>query len=575
MADIPASLFFNFFIFLFIPFLFALILRKKRLSPIIGYILGGIVLNNFFDGLVSKQIINNFAYFGILLLLFTIGLEIQFEKILILKKFIVLGGLLQIIFSIIIVFSLSLFFRFNFIQSILIGIALSSSSTSLIAKMIQDRGEEHSFLGELALGVLMFQDLAFIPFMIIFSSITARTLDFFEVSRKVIFSLIISFLILYAVYYFGRRLIPLIFDRIARVSRELLNLLIIVFIFFIAYISILFGVPVLVSVFVSGILISQTLEHYHIFSQIRPLRDLLAIVFFVFIGTNMEISQIFPFLPKIILFTFLVIFLKWILIVFIFLILGFNSRVSFYLGIYLFQIDEDGFILLSIAFLHNIFNQPQYLFLVTTIILSLAITPFLINKKEKIYLLLKDQINKRLPFLYKYLKYRVDSNQSPIDVLTIRDHVVICGYGRIGSSVGRALMLANIPFIAIDYNFHTVEKAKRAGVNIIYGDPSDIDILDYAEVENAAVLILALPDMFSQEAVIINAKRLNPGIFIISRIHKEQHHKRIKALGVNSIVQPEFEASLSIIKKIFLIKKLPKEEIIKKIQYFKREKEGI
>jgi len=169
MTDIPSSLFFNFALYLLIPFLFAVFFRKNRISPIIGYMIGGIVLGNLFDGLISKEIINNFAYFGIVFLMFTLGLEVQFSQMISLNRYIILGGFLQIAISIVAITILSLFFGFNPIQSFLIGIALSSSSTSLVAKVIQDRGEEGSFYGELAMGILMFQDLAFIPFVIIFN----------------------------------------------------------------------------------------------------------------------------------------------------------------------------------------------------------------------------------------------------------------------------------------------------------------------------------------------------------------------------------------------------------------------
>ena len=291
MSDIPSSFFFNFSLYLLIPFVFALFFRKSRISPIIGYMLGGIVLGNFFDGLISRDIINNFAYFGIVFLMFTLGLEIQFDQMIALRKFIVWGGFLQITLSIIIIGICSLLFGFTLIQSFLIGIALSSSSTTLVAKIIQDRGEEGSFHGELAMGILMFQDLAFIPFIIIFNSITTKTVSFTDITLRVFIDMLTSGLILWFAYYFGHRITPFIFNKVARASRELLNLFIILTIFIIAYISTLLHIPVLVSMFVAGILVSQTMEHYHIFSQVRPLRDLLSIIF---LSTSERILKLGP-----------------------------------------------------------------------------------------------------------------------------------------------------------------------------------------------------------------------------------------------------------------------------------------
>ncbi|OGK62642.1 hypothetical protein A2334_03280 [Candidatus Roizmanbacteria bacterium RIFOXYB2_FULL_38_10] len=575
MSDIPSSFFFNFSLFLLIPFVFALLLKKNRISPIIGYMLGGIVLSNFFDGFISREIINNFAYFGIVFLMFTLGLEIQFDQMIALKKFIVLGGFLQIIISIVALCILSLFFGFSPLQSFLIGIALSSSSTALVAKIIQDRGEEGSFHGELAMGILMFQDLAFIPFVIIFTSITSNNVSLIEISWKILVDMITSGCILWFAYYFGNRIAPFVFNKIAKTSRELLNLFIILTIFVIAYISTLFHIPVLVSIFVAGILVSQTLEHYHIFSQVRPLRDLLSVIFFIFIGTNIKIGTVFFLLPQIILFGVLVMVVKGIVILMIFLFMRFHSKLAFYLSLFLFQIDEDAFILMSVAYANKVFTREEYLFVITAVMLSLLVTPFLINGKENAYRFIRALINQYIPFLHTYIKHRLDRNQSPIDTLEIKNHVILCGYGRIGSYVGRALMLSNIPFIAIDYNFRTVEKAKREGINIIYGDPTDMDILDYAETESAVAIVTALPDRFSQETIILNARKLNKSILIIGRVHRKKDHKRMKDMGVRIVVQPEFEASLSIIKKLLLLKRVPKEEIIEKLHYFKLEQEGI
>ena len=571
MNDIPSSVFFNFFIYLFIPFLIGLLFRRFRISSLIGYILGGILLATFFGRLISPDTINHFAYFGIILLLFTVGLEIQFDRMMTVKRFIVLGGILQIATSVIGIFILSLFFHFSIIQSFLISIALASSSTSLVAKIIQDRGEEHSFLGELVMGILMFQDLAFIPFMIIFTSITANTVSIVEISSKILLAIASSSIILLAVYYAGRKIIPVLFDAIAKTSRELLNFFIIVFIFLIGFTSSLFGIPVLVGIFISGILVSQTLEHYHIFSQIRPLRDILAIIFFIYIGTNINLIQILHNLHLILLFTFLLIVIKAISIFIIFLLFRFSTRLSFNISQYLFQVDEDAFILLSLSFVNKMFTHEQYLFLISSVLLSLMLTPFIIANKDSVYKNIRGFMKKYLSFLDIYFTRTFDRDSTPIDVLTIKDHVIICGYGRIGSNIGRALMLADIPFLAIDYNFHTVEEAIKRGINIIYGDPTDRDILDYAEIESAKTLILTLPDRYSQEAIVLTAKKLNPDIVILSRVHKREHQRRMRDLGVEVVVQPEFEASLSIIRRIYLWRGIDKLEIASKIKRLKLE----
>jgi len=575
MNDIAASVFLNFSIFLLVPFFTAYLLNKIKISPLIGYIIGGLILNNFFSGVLSRESINSFAYFGIILLLFTVGLETRFDKLISLRRFIVLGGSLQILFSILFVGIIALIFNFSLLQSFLIGIALSSSSTSLVAKIIQDRGEESSFLGELAIGILIFQDLAFIPFVIIFNSLTNEVSAFGPIVLKIVIDMIVATIVLWLAYYFGQKVIPVVFNKIARSSRELLNLFIILFIFLVGYVSSLVGLPILVSIFVVGIIIAQTMEHYHIFSQIRPLRDILAIIFFIYIGTNINIEMVFLQLPQILLFTLIVVLTKAVIIITIFTVFRLQSKLSFYLALFLFQIDEDAFILTSLGYKNGLFSQDQYLFIITSVLISLTITPILINNKEKIYKILRKFIKRLLPFMDSYICHRVDADSTSIDVLNIKNHIIICGYGRVGAYVGRALLIADIPFLAIDYNFFTVSKAKKIGVNIIYGDPTDPNILDYAEVETAMALIIALPDRISQENIIMFAKTINKNLIIISRIHQKIDKQRMKDLGADFVVQPETEASLSIIKKLFLLRQIPKEEIIRYLQYLRKEEEGI
>jgi CPA2 family monovalent cation:H+ antiporter-2 len=266
---------------------------------------------------------------------------------------------------------------------------------------------------------------------------------------------------------------------------------------------------------------------------------------------------------------------KALIIFFIFTSFKFHSKLSTYLSLYLFQIDEDAFILMSVAYANNLFTQEQYMFVISSVLISLLFTPTLIAKKEKVYTYFWHFVSKALPFIHTYVTKRIDRDKSTIDTLDIQNHIILCGFGRIGSHVGRALLLAEIPFVAIDYNFQTVEKAKKLGVNIIYGDPTDIDMLDYAECESATAIVLALPDRFAQESIVMNAKKLNKNIVIMSRVHRIIDHKRMKDLGVHVVIQPEFEASLSIIKKLMMLKHIHKDDILKHIAYFKKEHEGL
>lgn len=571
MAESSPTIFFNFFIFLFIPFVLGFTLRKFKLPPLIGYILGGIIIGNFASGLVTKETINSFAFFGIVLLLFTVGLEINLEKISVLKKFILTAGLLQIGLSILFISIASFVFKFNLLQSFLIGIALSSSSTTLVAKLIQERGEDSSFFGELAIGILMLQDLAFIPFIIIFSFLNNTSLSAADVVKNILIGTFEAGIILFSIYYFGRRVVPFIFNKVAIASRELLNLFIILFIFFVGFVASSFGVPTLIGAFVAGILVSQTLEHYHIFSQIRPFRDITAIIFFVYIGSSIKLAEMVSVLPQTLLFALIIILIKLLIVLAVFIYLKFSTRIAFSFAVFLFQVSENAFILISLAYANKHFNSKEYMIIIGAVLITLIVTPLLIQSKDKIYFLVRKFLKKNLPVIENYISNRLDFNRLAVEEINLENHVIICGYGRIGSFLGRALNLSNIPFIAVDYNFYAVSQAKKEGINIVYGDPTDIDILDYIQAEKAAVIVSAVPDIFSQEAIILNTKKLNPRALIICRVHQHEHKQRVKNLGVDIVIQPELEASIAIIKKIMVLKGISKEEMILKLKYFRVE----
>lgn len=571
MSDLSFSLLFSITLFLTLPFLISLFTtRYLRITPFIGYILGGVVINLFFKSFFSPALINNFSIIGINLLIFTVGLQINFAQVLRLGRFVFIGGIIQLLLTILFVTIIAQIFGFNFLQSLFFGAAFATASTAIVAKIIQERGEEGSLLGNLAIGLLIFQDITFIPLFIIFSSFAPNE-TVLQFIQQIFINLIKAGLILFITYYLGVKIIPFVFNKISKVSRELLNLLSVIFILGVLTFFSFFGLSTVLASFIAGILLASTAEHYHVFAEIRPIRDLLVTVFFIFLGLFINPQIIVSKFFAVFLFLILLYLLKIIIVFILFLRFRFHTRTAFSLALMLSGVGEDAFLFLYQGFSLKIIDIYSYNFASAIVLISFILTPIIIVNRDKIYFRLRALLKKYFPFVEKYLEINFDRESPNIDVLPLKDHIILCGYGRVGSLIGKALLLANIPFIAIDYNFHTVEKAKRSGVNIIYGDPTQIDVLDYAQCETAAILIVALPDQYSRETVIFHAKKLNPKIIIFARVHNDQDRIKIKDLGVHVVVQPEMEASLSIIKNVFYVKGLNKEEIRQKIKHLRGE----
>lgn len=570
MGEVSLPILLNFVFFLLFPFIGGYLAKKIKLPAITGYIIGGLFLGVFLGGRMRSDFLSHFASFGIILLLFTVGLEAKLSYIRRFGRLVFFGGFLQILFSSILIFLLSQFFNFTFLESIIIGFSFSLASTAVVAKIIQDRGEESSFIGALIISILIFQDLAAVPLIILASIIGVKT-DIFLVFKDVFFALLKSGLIMIVIFQAGRNIVPYIFNKIARKSRELLNLFSIFFIFAAVYLFSILGLSTPVAAFIAGVLVGQTTQHIHIFSQIRPFRDLFAILFFAFLGASVDVGFLLSNLPQIILFSLLLIALKILVILIVFTLFRFHTRSTFSISMYLSHVGEFAFIILYQALLTGSISTETYLFVTPSVLLSLALTPILITNKDKIYVKLRQFIKKFMPFAENYMTYKLDRDHSPIDVLRLKNHVVICGFGTVGKYIGRALTMSDVPFIGIDYNFHTVEKARKAGMNVIYGDPTDIDILDFAQGEEAAAVVLAVPGKYAQETIILNAKKLNRRVKVISRVTAEADQQRMKDLGAEFVVQPEFEAALSIVKKILTSFNLNKADIQSKIRRLKIE----
>lgn len=569
MSELELASILNLLVFITVPFVGGLIAARLKLPRMIGYIISGMIMGAWLVG-DSKEFVSAFGNAGLVLLLFTVGLEIDIELLRRFGRKIIGIGIAQIVITWIVYGLIVMVFGLGLQAALVVGFACALSSTALVSKHIQESGDEHSLVGGLSLGILLLQDLAVIPYMIIMSSV-GRQEGILALVGTIGVSFIKSGVIIGLIYWLSTKLIPVLLSRVAVWSRELLNLFTLILILFFVAVFTWLGLSPALAAFVAGILIGGTLEHYHIFTEMRPLRDIFTILFFVYLGASIDVNSVFSVLPLALLLAVLLIVGKVIISMFLFIKFHFHSKTAFVSGVMLAQIGEFAFIVLHQSQELGILDEKSYALSITATLLTIAISPLLMDKKDALFLRMRRLVKKIAPSLEQYVTARVDREPAHIDALSLKDHVIICGYGRVGTYIGRALSMAQIPFIAIDYNFHRVEEHRKKGINIIYGDPTDIDILDFAQAEYALALISAVPDAFSQEMIILNAKTLNPQITILSRVSLEAHQRRMKDLGAHIVVHPEFEAALSIVRKVLVGFNVPDKDIVGKIKRLKLE----
>jgi len=540
----------TFFLVFFSAIAGAIFASKLRLPLMVGYIASGVFIGNIFTKFIDGPVISNIGDIGVTLLMFSLGIEFSMQR---LRRHMstILGIAVIQIFVLAFGFcALFMVLGMTFFASLITAIAVSLSSTAVVLRILSEKGELDTAHGELLTAWLVVQDLSVIPMMLLLPVMhTIGTTDssISSAITTIIPEIAKSIGVIMLVFILGRFIVPRALSRLADLhSREVLVLASASLVFVSGVLFLLFGLSSALGAFVAGILIAETSEKHEIFSDIRPLRDLFAAVFFVSIGLALPIVQIVPSLLKIFIAFLAIMVVKWSFVYLLCRFIGLHKKTSVIVGIGLIPMSEFGFILAREGVAIGSITQEQYLFLVALTFITIIAGAPLLSRSYIVYEWFKKTLGKILPPVFVT---KIEKNQSR-EQLDIQDHVVICGYGRVGKYVGRSLEMAGIPFVVVDYDHQTIMKLKERGIRGLYGDPSDFGVLDIAQVDLAKSIVIAIPDKHSQESIITHALTLNAHISIICRTHHESDLRSLRALGVGSIIQPEFEAALSIVKKL-------------------------
>ncbi len=553
-----------------LAFLGGFLAKKLKQSTIIGYLLAGILLGSWLiSRLQATQILVGLAEIGIAFLMFTIGLELSFKRLYRVRDVVLWGAILEILGVIVLGVLFLQVFGFDFYSSLFMAAAFSLSSTAVVVKILSEKGELDTLHGEIMLGWLLIQDLAVLPMVIILPAVAGVGDGGWG---ELIFSVAKAAVFLVVVILLGRKILPFVIGKVADLkSRELLLLAVVAVCLFLALISASLGLSIALGAFLAGIIISETSERHAVFSQIRPLRDIFSILFFVSLGMFLTPKFLMVNLLQILGLSLGVMVFKFLIILILIFYLGYHAKTAILVSLGLVQVGEFAFVLASLGMSQGLIDSQIYSLILSVAVLSLLATPGLILFAPKLYLSLRKISQKRFPKIYNRLFTRYDSFKPHAAGLDLENHVIICGHGRVGSWIARALRMIGVPFVVIDYDHQVINQLKEKDIPVLYGDPADIDVLDYAQVEKAKVVVIAIPDRATQEMVVANCQTLNPKVKIITRIHYEGDQSRLKSLGVTSIIQPEFEAALSIIHRALQFFGVAQEEVANKIKRIKIE----
>jgi monovalent cation:H+ antiporter-2, CPA2 family len=544
---------------------------KLRLPSLVGYILAGVIVGNVIPQYAAHPMLRTISDTGVTLLLFTLGIEFSFHRLSHIFKGIGKIALFQI-FGCIGIFTLLLLgFHFPIIPSLFIGSALALSSTAVVVKILSEKGELETIPGETATGWLVIQDLMVIPLLILLPAVVSVSqhpdLGFAGIIGSILFSVGKAGAVLLIILFLGRIVIPRVLSSISALgSRELFLISTIGIVLLASVGTFVAGLSAPMGAFIAGLIIAETGQNHAVFSEIRPLRDLFAVVFFTTIGMMLPLGVVSQIWGPLLILTGIVLFVKWCIVYLLSRARGYHKKTAFLVAVFLLPMSEFGFILAAEGTSLGVLSQSQSVLLVALTFVTIFVSAPLLSSGQRLYYRYSKSLGRKFPKLFPEIE---ESNEA--GGLSVSNHIVICGYGRVGRYVGRALQMADIPFVVVDYDHHTVSTLRAKDVEVVYGDPADIDVLDYAQVDLARAIIIAIPDRHTQELIIGNALTLNKKIKIYCRTHHEEDQSHLKSLGVQTIVQPEFEASLSIVTKLLSEQGVPPEEISGKISRLKIE----
>jgi monovalent cation:H+ antiporter-2, CPA2 family len=526
--------------------------KTLKLPVLVGYIISGIVFGTILPP--SAKNVSTLASIGTILLLFSIGVELPLSQLTKFLKVAVIGAVIQIVLVTGVSFIFLNALGFSSMSSLILSLGFSISSTAVLSLILGDRGEGDTIHGGVMFGWSLVQDLAVVPIMVILPILGVTgwgTLGLIGIALFKALAVVAGALIL------GKLIVPYVIHFVANLnSRELLLLSSVGIALGTAAITSFFGISPALGAFLAGIVISESQERHAIFAETRPLRDLFVALFFVTLGFLVNPVVVFTRLPLILAITVMVLIVKAVIVFLISTAFGYKGRTAVATSFGLAQVGEFAFVIFSAALALHLLNPGEISIGISVTLLTLVASPILFASVVPVWRKMRD-LSAGSPFS----KLFATGEKRDETVQALTNHIIICGYGRVGKWVGKALIDFNIPFIVVEYNQKVVQDLKNEGTPVLYGDPTEPEVMEAVSIRGAKAIVLAIPDRIAQETLIAYVQTVAPDVKIISRVHLDDDYEKLKTLRVNKIVQPEFEAAIEIVRSILRSMGKDKEEI--------------
>lgn len=529
------------------------ICHRLRVPSIVGFLLTGILAGPHGLGLIGALgEVETMAEIGVVLLLFAIGIEFSLQNLVRIRKSVLMGGSLQVLLTIPIVFLISRQLGQGFSESIFLGFLVSLSSTAIVLKLMQERAEIDSPHGRTSIGILIFQDMIVI-LMILFTPLLAGATT--DVGGALLILAAQGLGIILLVFVSAKWIVPQVMYQVVRTkNRELFLMTIIVICLAVAWLTSSIGLSLALGAFLAGLIISDSEYAHQALGNILPFRDVFMAFFFVSIGMLLDIDFLLQNLGLVVLIASGVLILKTLIICLVTILLGLPLRTAILTGFALSQVGEFSLILSETGIENGLLTGNVYQMFLAVTVLTMALTSFIITASPRA----ADAVVK-LP-----LPAALIAGLHPVPEIkdaAREDHLIIIGFGMNGTNLARAARAAGIQYVIIEMNPETVRTVQASGEPIYYGDATHEAVLQHANINSAKVVVVAISDPAATRRITETLRRLNPDAYIIARTRYLSEMKPLYGLGADEVIPEEFETSIEIFTRVLTKYLIPSNEI--------------
>jgi len=529
--------------------------RRIKLPAILAYLVAGMVVGE--HGLAFTQDQGDYEHFaelGIVFLLFTLGLEFSIPKLLAMRHLVISVGSLQVGISLFIFTLIAFVLGQTFASSLVIGGVLALSSTAIVIRQLSESGAMKRKSGQISVAVLLFQDVAVVPLLIIIPMLALESESSMTVA--LLLALVKGVFVVSILMLAGKWLLPRLFNLVAQVRTDELFVLTTLLVTLVASaLTQWFGLSMALGAFLAGMMLGESQYKHQLEADIRPYRDILLGLFFVTVGMKLNIGVLVssPLTIISILVVFMVI--KIILINMLAVRAGEASKDAWASGFMLAQMGEFGFVLIALATQVELLPNEVASILLGVGVISMAITPFMVSNARSWSLKLShdSQVDQQ------------ELQQLP-ENKDLKDHVIICGFGRVGQTVSRFLKQENIDFVAIDIDPLRTSKARDAGENVLFGSSRQVELLQAAHLSQAKLVVIAFGEDKQSVEVIQKVRTLSPDVPILVRTRNDDHLELLQDAGANQVVPEILEGSLMLVSQVLSLSGVPFSRIMRRVQ---------